>query len=56
MNKTQKVRTIVAAMRNTTIDRISADDGEVKLRMRHSLKNNIQWEYEQALQVLRPSA
>ena len=52
MDKTFKVRTIVAALRNTTVDRISATDGEVQARMQH-LNGKIDWEYKQALRELK---
>ena len=50
--KINKVRTIVAVLRDTTVSRISANDSEVQARMKHTLANNIDWEYQQALRVM----
>jgi len=50
--KILKVRTIVAALRGVGVEAISATHGEVKARMRQTLKNNLDHEYELALKVL----
>ena len=50
--KVLKVRMIVAALRGVDIDRVPETDGEVRARMRQTLKNNIDWEYGLALKIL----
>ena len=49
--KILKVRMILAALYNVDIDRFPPTHGEVQARMRHTLKRNLDWEYEQALKV-----
>jgi len=49
--KMLKVRMIVAALHGVDIDRISETHGEVQARMKQTLKNNLDWEYEQALKI-----
>jgi hypothetical protein len=43
---------ILAALYGVDIDRFPETHGEVQARMRHTLKRNLDWEYEQALKVL----
>ena len=49
--KVLKVRMIVAALHGVDLDRISETHGEVRARMRQTLKRNLDWEYEMALKV-----
>ena len=51
--KMLKVRMIVAALHGVDIDRISETHGEVRAKMKQTLKNNLDWEYEQALKIRR---
>jgi hypothetical protein len=50
--KMLKVRMIIAALHDVDLDRISETHGEVRAKMKQTLKNNLDWEYEYALKVL----
>ena len=50
--KILKVRMILAALHGVDIDRFPPTHGEVQVKMRQTLKNNLDWEYELALKVL----
>jgi hypothetical protein len=49
--KMLKVRMIIAALHGVDLDRISETHGEVRAKMKQTLKNNVDWEYEQALKA-----
>ena len=49
--KMLKVRMIVAALHGVDLDRISEAHREVRAKMKQTLKNNVDWEYEQALKA-----
>jgi hypothetical protein len=51
--KILKVRTILSALYNRDIAKFPESHGEVQARMKHTLANNIDWEYEQALRVFQ---
>jgi hypothetical protein len=50
--KVLKVRTILAALHGVDIDRYPETHGEVKRKMRQTLKGNLDWEYELAIKVM----
>ena len=50
--KMLKVRMIIATLHGVDLDRISETHWGVRAKMRQTLKNNLDWEYEQALKVL----
>ena len=51
--KSLKVRTILSALYNRDIDKFPESHGEVQAKMKQTLANNLDWEYEQALKVLQ---
>jgi len=50
--KILKVRTILAALHGVDIDRFPETHGQVKRKMRQTLRENLDWEYELAIKVL----
>jgi len=50
--KVLKVRTILAALHGVDIDRFPETHGQVKRKMRQTLKENLDWEYELAIKVM----
>ena len=50
--KVLKVRMILAALYGVDIDRFPEAHGQVKRKMRQTLKENLDWEFELAVKVL----
>ena len=50
--KVLKVRTILAALHGVDIDRFPETHGQVKRKMRQTLRENLDWEYELAIKVM----
>jgi hypothetical protein len=50
--KILKVRMILAALHAVDIDRFPETHGQVKRKMRQTLKENLDWEFELAVKVL----
>jgi len=50
--KVLKVRTILAALHGVDIDRFPEMHGQVKRKMRQTLRENLDWEYELAIKVM----
>jgi len=50
--KILKVRMILAALHGVDIDQFPETHGQVKRKMRQTLKGNLDWEYELAIKVL----
>ena len=50
--KILKVRTILAALHGVDIDRFPETHGQVKRKMRQTLRENLDWEYELAIEIL----
>ena len=50
--KVLKVRTILAALHGVEIDRYPETHGQVKRKMRQTLRENLDWEYALAIKVM----
>ena len=50
--KILKVRMILAALHGVDIDRFPETHGQVKRKMRQTLRENLDWEYELAIKIL----